>query len=529
VKRALLSVSDKSGLVEFARALASMGVELVSTGGTQRALADAGLRVRGVEELTGFPEMMDGRVKTLHPKVHGGILAVRSDAAHAKSMREHGIEPIDLVVVNLYPFEKTVAREGVARDEAIEQIDIGGPSLVRGAAKNHAFVAVVTDPAQYGAVLDDLRANGGATSVGVRERLAAAAFARTAAYDAAIAAYMAGEPGSGLPERLSIDWPRVQALRYGENPHQQAAVYRDPAWRGPSVASAEPIHGKALSYNNLNDASAALALAMDLARTRPGWAGASVIKHANPCGAAVAPTALESVDLALAGDPVAAYGGIVAVATPNDEPLDEATAERLAQKGVFLEVILAPSFSEAGAKRLREKSANVRLLPVGSLRGAGGASGLVVRTIMGGALAQTADDAPVDPVKWEHAAGPLASESRLRDAAAVWAVARQLSSNAIAIGGADGGGVRLFGAGAGQMDRVTACRLATEKAGQRATGAIAASDAFFPFADGPEILIQAGVTLIVHPGGSKRDQDTIDLCERHGVTCITTGIRHFRH
>lgn len=530
VKRALLSVSDKSGLVGFARALADMGVELVSTGGTRRALLDAGLRVRAVEDLTGFPEMMDGRVKTLHPAIHGGILAVRSDPAHAESMRAHGIEAIDLVVVNLYPFERTVSRPGATRDEAVEQIDIGGPSLVRGAAKNHAFVAVVTDPAQYGEVLEDLRENAGATTAGLRARLAAAAFARTAAYDACIAAFLAGDSDdSATPTRLSIDWPRVRALRYGENPHQHGAVYRDPAWDGPSIASAEPIHGKALSYNNINDASAALALAVDLARVRPEWAAASVIKHANPCGAAVALSARDAVDLALAGDPLAAYGGIVAVATPGDAPLDEPTADRLAQKGVFLEVIVAPSFSDGAARRLQEKSASVRLIAVGGLRRAWHGSSLVVRTVMGGALAQTPDDAPIDPTAWEHRAGPRVSAERLRDAAVVWTVARQLSSNAVAIGGSDGAGVRLFGAGAGQMDRVTSCRLATEKAGERCRGAIAASDAFFPFADGPEILIRAGVKIVVHPGGSKRDQDTLDLCERHGVTCLTTGVRHFRH
>ncbi len=546
VRRALLSVSDKGGLVEFARALATMGVELVSTGGSARALTDAGIAVRSVEDLTGFPEMMDGRVKTLHPRVHGGILAVRTDPAHTRSMREHGIEPIDLVCVNLYPFEATVARPGVSREEAIENIDIGGPSLIRGAAKNHAFVCVVTDPAQYARVVDELRAHAGATTPALREALAGEAFARTASYDGAIAAHLAGPAADGdeAPSVLALAWPRVRTLRYGENPHQHAAVYRDPAWRGPSIASAEPLHGKELSYNNLNDASAALSLAMDLARGRPGWTGAAVVKHANPCGASVAPGAREAVALAMAGDPVAAYGGIVAVCTPGGAALEETDVAALTEKGVFLEVIVAPGYAPGALARLKEKSANVRLLAVGAPANAPDRSPWSVRTILGGALAQSADDAPVQPGQWQHRAGPAPDEERRRDAGALWTMVRALSSNAVAIGGRDGGGdapprgrgappggrgVRLFGAGAGQMDRVTSCRLATEKAGALARGAIGVSDAFFPFSDGPEILIRAGVTTIVHTGGSKRDQDTFDLCDRHGVTVLTTGVRHFRH
>jgi phosphoribosylaminoimidazolecarboxamide formyltransferase/IMP cyclohydrolase len=539
VRRALLSVSDKTGLIDFARALAALGIELVSTGGTAAALTKAGLPVIPVDQVTGFPEMLDGRVKTLHPHIHGAILARRSDPSHQQALRAHGITPIDLVCVSLYPFEQTIARPGVTRDEAIEQIDIGGPAMIRAAAKNHESVAVVTDPSQYAGLLEDLRANAGAVSGSFRRALAQSAYARTSAYDAAISAYLARTDApadaGALPESLAINFPRQASLRYGENPHQHAAVYRDPGYRGPTVVSARQLHGKELSYNNINDAAAALALVEDLARAAPGRCAAAIIKHANPCGAAVADSPARAVELALRGDPLAAYGGILALASAGSRSLDLPAAELLCREGVFLEVVVTTSFDAGAVERLKAKSANMRLLDVGPLNLGATLNRLTFRSIAGGALAQSADSYPVDPSAWALRAGPALGEVDRLAAGAIWTIAKHLASNAIAIGGADPdgrGGVRLFGAGAGQMDRVTSCRLAIEKAGEPLRAApmlIAASDAFFPFPDGPALLIDAGVKAIVHPGGSKRDQETFDLCNQRGVTCLTTGVRHFRH
>jgi phosphoribosylaminoimidazolecarboxamide formyltransferase/IMP cyclohydrolase len=521
-------VSDKTGLVEFARALADLGVELISTGGTAAALRDAGLDVTSVETFTGFPEMMDGRVKTLHPAIHGGILALRDHEEHQRAMRQHGIRPIDLVCINLYPFEETIAKPGAPREEAIEQIDVGGPAMIRAAAKNHEWVAAVTAPAQYADVIESLRDHGGETTLALRARLAADAFVRTAAYDAAIADHLsapvAEEHPSAFPRVLRLALRKLADLRYGENPHQRAALYFDPAFRGPSVVAAEQLHGKELSYNNLNDAAAALSLALELAALEPGVSGAAIIKHANPCGAALAPAARHAVELALKGDPVAAYGGVLAVSST----IDEAVANLVAQPGKFFEVVIAPAFTPAALDLLRARSANLRLLAYDALRPPP-RDALSFKSLPGGVLVQTADTRPATPSEWQRHAGPPISPERFRAAAALWTIAKHLSSNAIAIGGHDCVGVRLLGAGAGQMDRVTACRLAVEKAGPLARGGIAVSDAFFPFPDGPDLLIRAGVTTIVHPGGSKRDQDTFDLCERHAVTCLTTGVRHFRH
>ncbi len=525
IRRALLSVSDKTGIVEFARALAALSVELVSTGGTARALADAGLTVTPVERVTGFPEMMDGRVKTLHPAIHGGILALRDNPDHAEAMRRHTIGPIDLVCVNLYPFERTIAKPGVARDEAVEQIDIGGPAMVRSAAKNHEWVAVVSDPADYRRVLDVIERTGGATTRALRTDLAAAAFAHTSAYDAAVAAYLLGTSGERFPLQLRLVCERRAQLRYGENPHQAAAAYAFSAWTGPSVVTAEQLHGKPLSYNNLLDAAAALDLALMLAACDSGRVGACVVKHTNPCGAALADDATLAVELAIAGDPLAGYGGIVALSAE----VDAAAAERLCAEDAFFEVVVAPSFEWAALERLRERWKNLRILQTG--RGARPFGTLEARSIAGGLLLQERDDRPGDTTSWVHAAGPSPTPERLAEARALEAVVRALSSNAVAIGGTapEGGGVRLFGAGAGQMDRLASCRIAAEKAGVLSRGAIAVSDAFFPFPDGPRVLIDAGVTMIVHPGGSRRDAETFTLCQDRGVTCVTTGIRRFRH
>ncbi|MBL8760505.1 MAG: bifunctional phosphoribosylaminoimidazolecarboxamide formyltransferase/IMP cyclohydrolase [Phycisphaerae bacterium] len=537
ITRALISVSDKAGLVPFARALSDMGVEIISTGGTAAALLREGLKVTPIERVTGFPEIMDGRVKTLHPKVHGGLLGVRDNPAHAAAMTTHAIDPIDLVCVNLYPFEATIAREGVTRAEAIEQIDIGGPSMVRSAAKNHAYVAVVTSPDEYARVLGDLNVNGGKSSRALRRSLAAGAFAATARYDAAIAAYLARERGGDekFPGAIAPAFVKHADLRYGENPHQAAAVYRDAApGREASIIGSRQLHGKELSFNNVNDAAAALELARALRRVRftlpPGYAppvGACVVKHTNPCGAAIAPTVADAVDEAILGDPVAAYGGVLAV----NAELDGPAASRLCRGDVFLEVIVAPSFSDAALEQLRTRWANVRLLAVGEL--GDGPTPMESKFVPGGLLVQESDRALARAEEFAHRAGPPPTDATLQVAGFLEAVCRALTSNAIVIGGVspDRGAscVRMFGAGAGQMDRVNACRIARRKAGKLAKGAVAFSDAFFPFSDGPSKLIRAGVATIVHPGGSKRDQESFDLCQQAGVTCLTTGMRHFRH
>ena len=543
IRRALVSVSDKGGLLEFARELASMGVEIVSTGGTAAALAKAGVPVVPIESVTGFPEMMDGRVKTLHPKVHGGLLGVRANPAHAAAMREHGIEPIDLVCVNLYPFESTVARAGIEEHEAIEQIDIGGPSMLRSAAKNFESVTVVTDPAQYPRVVAEMRANDGATTLALRRECALAVFARTAAYDGAIARWMgshgfagaaggeaAGAGAGAFPAEVSMRLELADELRYGENPHQRGAVYADASATGPSVVRARLLHGKPLSYNNLLDAGAALELVQDLAaqRARAGDGSAcacAVIKHTNPCGAAVADGVLASFERAWAGDPLAAFGGIVAFS----RTVDAATAEAMAAGERFLEVVIAPGYEPAALAALQARWKNARLLAVGELGEPTG--GLTWRSVPGGMLAQDRDVHAIDAAKFTHAAGPAPDAATLRDAGMLFTVAKHLKSNAVCIGA----GGRLFGAGAGQMDRVASCRNAVEKARAAMAAmpagqaAVAASDAFFPFADGPTLLADAGVRCIVHPGGSKRDQDTFDLCNARGITCLLTGTRHFRH
>lgn len=531
-RRAIVSVSDKAGLVPFVQALARRGVEIISTGGTASVLGAAGIPVTPIDAVTGFPEILSGRVKTLHPKVHGGLLGLRNDPAHAQQMRQHNIEPIDLVCVNLYPFEATVARNAPF-EETIENIDIGGPSMIRSAAKNFEFVAVVTSPDQYARVVADLEANDGATTHALRAELAAHAFARTARYDAAIASYLLGRDGGSMPACFASTWERAANLRYGENPHQPAALYRLAGQgHGPdgTVARATQLHGKELSYNNILDASAAMELAWALSRCDARRAGAVVVKHTNPCGAALAPTAAQAVEQAIASDPLAAYGGILALNAELDEPV----AQRLTDKSIFLEVVIAPSFTPGATDILKAKSANVRLLACGRPPQAPSASAAIEsRSIPSGLLVQARDTRLVARAELVHAAGPAPTPEQLDAALFLEPVARALLSNAVLIGGrpagAPDGVYRSFGAGAGQMDRVTACRIAVEKAAEHVKGAVAFSDAFFPFSDGPKILIDAGVRTIVHPGGSKRDQDTFDLCNARGVTCLTTGVRHFRH
>lgn len=536
VRRALISVSDKTGLVAFAQKLTAYGAQIISTGGTAKALTQAGVSVTPVERLTDWPEMMDGRVKTLHPRIHGGLLALRDHADHLAAMRQHRIEPIDLVCVNLYPFEKTVAKSGVTDAEAIEQIDIGGPSMIRSAAKNHRFVAVVTDPSQYDSVCQALETHQGATDGSLRFKLAAEAFARTAAYDAAIAAWFSqrntrseetGSVSVPFPDPLVLRLKRLAVLRYGENPHQAAAVYAQEPVGEASVAHARQLHGKELSYNNLNDAAAALELVKEF--TQPA---AAVIKHANPCGCAVGDSLAEAFEGAYAGDPLAAFGGVVALNRKVDRP----TADLLTRPGPdgvtkFLEVILAPDYDQDALEVLRARWKNVRLLAVGSMPGPHDrrAEVLDYRSIVGGALVQERDLADMSPSGWRHVAGPPPAKEWERSLHTAWCTVKHAKSNAIVIA-RDG---TVVGVGAGQMDRVGACGIAVAKANaggvNRAQGAVAASDAFFPFRDGPDVLIAAGVKAIVQPGGSKQDDQTIAACNEGRVTLLFTGRRHFRH
>jgi phosphoribosylaminoimidazolecarboxamide formyltransferase/IMP cyclohydrolase len=524
-RRALLSVSDKRDLVPFTRALETLGFEFVSTGGTAEALAEAGLRVTPIDQVTGFPEMLDGRVKTLHPKVHGGLLGRVNQSEHVQAMQAHGIEPIDLLCVNLYPFAATIAKHGASFDECIEQIDIGGPAMIRSAAKNHESVAVVTDPRQYDRVIEALRRGEGRIDEALRRELAAEAFAHTARYDATIAAWMQG-PGEFFPETLELRFTRVSSLRYGENPHQRAAVYRDAGDADPGVVDARVVEGKPLSYNNILDAGAALELVTDLRTLPEAAAAACVIKHTNPCGAAIGADVAEAFDRAHAGDPLAAYGGIVAIAGR----VDAAIADRIAKPDRFLEVVVADAFDDAAIATLANRWKNVRLIATGARSTASSKAHRLLRSVPGGLLVQEADELPVHGAAFQHTGGPAPTDEVRNDAAFLAVVSKHLKSNAVCIGG----GGALWGAGAGQMDRVAACRHAVDKAGPRLKAAgkivpVAASDAFFPFDDGPRVLIDAGVGCLVHPGGSKRDADTEALCRARGATLLISGVRHFRH
>ncbi len=521
IRRALLSVSDKAGLVDLGRGLAALGVELISTGGTRQALAGAGLAVRDVSDVTGFPEMLDGRVKTLHPLIHGGILAIRDNAEHTATLQKHGIRPIDLVVVNLYPFEQTAARAGAGHEEIIENIDIGGSSLLRAAAKNHRDVAVLTSPAQYGPVLEEMRAHGGALTLATRERLAGAAFARTAAYDAAIAAYFSrcGQPEL-LPERLDLHFERRQALRYGENPHQPAAFFVEPSPPPGSVAAAEVLHGKELSYNNLLDLDSALNLVREFAGP-----AAVVIKHNNPCGAAVAASLEEAFRKAYEGDPLSAYGGILGF----NRVVDEATAQQISEPKRFVECILAPDFAPAAFEVLTTRPTwkkSVRLLRTGPLEArAGRPAGLDYRRVDGGLLVQGRDAGGDDFAQARGVTKRPPTAEEMADLRFAWLVCKHVKSNAIVL--AKGG--MVVGVGAGQMSRVDSVQLAVRKAGERRRGAVLASDAFFPFRDNVDEAAKAGITAVVQPGGSLRDADSIQACDEHGLAMVFTGVRHFRH
>ncbi len=524
IKRALLSVSDKTGLAELGAALAARGVELVSTGGTAKALRDAGLAVMDISDLTGFPEMMDGRVKTLHPKVHGGLLAVRDNPEHAKAMAEHGIGAIDLVVVNLYPFAQTVAK-GASRDEIIENIDIGGPSMVRSAAKNHAFVTILTDPADYPAFLAELEQKNGATGYDFRKLMAARAYAATASYDAMISQWFAfADQQQFFPETLAITAKRAEELRYGENPHQRAALYVPVGPHAKGIAQAEQLQGKELSYNNLSDADAALELVAEFRGQDPAVV---IVKHANPCGVAQGASLLEAWQGALQCDDVSAFGGIVAVNVPLDGPTAEAICE------IFTEVVVAPA-ADDDARAVFAKKKNLRLLITGDLPDPR-RPGMLIKPITGGLLAQSRDNGAVLPADLKVVTKREPTAQELKDCLFAWTVARHVKSNAI-VYAKDG---ITAGIGAGQMNRRDSSRIAALKAAEaaekfgwarsRAVGSAVASDAFFPFADGLLAAAEAGATAVIQPGGSIRDDDVIAAADAHGLAMVFTGMRHFRH
>jgi phosphoribosylaminoimidazolecarboxamide formyltransferase/IMP cyclohydrolase len=516
IRRALLSVSDKTGLTEFARALhKEFGVELISTGGTAKHLRDAGLPVTDVADLTGFPEMMDGRVKTLHPMIHGGLLALRDNDEHVAAMRKHGIKPIDLVCINLYPFEQTISKPHVTFDEAIENIDIGGPSMIRSAAKNHRFVLVVTSPERYEKVLGDLHEHGGSCCGKHRLKQAQRAFAHTAEYDSLIANYLA--TASGIDSAgMVLNLHKALDLRYGENPHQKATLLVGRKPNEASVAFAKQLHGKELSYINLLDADAALGAVKELDAPT-----VCIVKHATPCGFATDANLATAFRKAYDGDPLAAFGGIVAL----NKTVDLETAEAITSIDKLLEVIVAPEFAEPALKLLRSRWKNVRLLEVGPISREFDPQELHMHKIVGGFLVEQRDTLPVDDSGWKRVSSREPTARELSDLRLAWLACKHVKSNAIVLAKDQ----MTVGVGGGHVDRVGAARQAIEKAGDRANGAVAASDAFFPFPDGPKLLLDAGVTAIIQPGGSLRDNETIEVANRAGAAMLFTGQRHFRH
>ncbi len=523
ITRALISVSDKTGLIAFARALAARNIALVSTGGTAKAIADAGLKVQDVSDLTGFPEMMDGRVKTLHPNVHGGLLAIRGNKEHAEAMRAHKIAPIDLLVVNLYPFEATVAK-GASYDDCIENIDIGGPAMIRAAAKNHGDVAVIVEPDDYSVMLAELERNNGATTLALRQKLSAKAYARTAAYDAAISNWFAATLNDDAPAFRAIGGKLAEALRYGENPHQSAAFYRTPEQR-PGVATARQVQGKQLSYNNLNDTDAAFECVaeFDPART----AACAIIKHANPCGVAEGASLVDAYRKALACDSTSAFGGIVAL----NRKLDADAARAIVE--IFTEVIIAPDASDEAIAIVGAKK-NLRLLLTGGLPDPS-SKGLTAKTVAGGLLVQSRDNAVVEDMTLRVATKRAPTEAELADLRFAFRVAKHVKSNTI-VYAKDRATV---GIGAGQMSRIDSARIAARKAEDAAKelglpspltkGSVVASDAFFPFADGLLVAIAAGATAVIQPGGSMRDDEVIKAADDAGIAMVLTGTRHFKH
>jgi phosphoribosylaminoimidazolecarboxamide formyltransferase / IMP cyclohydrolase len=518
ITQALLSVSDKTGLIDFARGLTAMDVKLLSTGGTAKTLADAGLPVTEIATFTGFPEMLDGRVKTLHPKVHGGILARRDVPAHVEELRNHDIPTIDLVVVNLYPFRETVAKSGCTLEDAIENIDIGGPAMVRSAAKNHAHVGIVVDPADYTALLEEMRAHGGTLSTATRFALAQKAFSHTAAYDGAISNYLTARDAAGtvhaLPERFNWQGTKLQEMRYGENPHQQAAFYRDDAPAPGTIATGRQLQGKELSYNNIADSDAAWECVQVFRE-----AACVIVKHANPCGVALAATPLEAYRKAFATDPTSAFGGIIAF----NREVDAGTVEAVNTQ--FLEVLIAPSYSADALVAIAKKT-NVRVLAIAP--GAAAGNTWDVKRVGGGMLVQTPDVDRVDAASLKVVTQLAPTQPQVADLLFAWRVARFVKSNAIVYCG----GGRTLGIGAGQMSRVDATRIAAIKAanaGLSLAGSVVASDAFFPFRDGLDVVAENGAVAVIQPGGSVRDAEVIAAADERGIAMVFTGIRHFRH
>jgi len=511
IRRALVSVTDKTGVVDFCRALADAGVEIVSTGGTAKALADGGVPVVPIDELTGFPEMMDGRVKTLHPRVHGGLLARRSVPEHMAAAEEHGIGMIDMVVVNLYAFEATVAKPGVKLEDAIENIDIGGPSMLRSAAKNFESVTVVTDPADYDAVLAEMAANDGGTTYETRKRLATEVFRMTSAYDDAIFAYLTG--GELFPKAIRFFLTKIQDLRYGENPHQKAAFYRYRDAPEHTLARAEQLHGKELSYNNILDTEAAWTAVREFEDP-----ACVIVKHMNPCGTAIDSDLVAAYDRAYASDPLSAYGGVMAF----NCPVPAGVAEHIAANQQFVEVMIAPEFEPDALAMLQEKK-NIRLLRTGGLRPVGGR--YEGRGVEGGMLVQTVDTVEEDLGDFQVVTKRKPTDAEMEQLVFAWKVAKSVKSNAILLAK----DFASVGVGAGQMSRVDSARIAVEKAGEKAKGAVCASDAFMPFSDSLEVVAAAGVTAVIQPGGSVRDEEVVAKADELGVTMVFTGHRHFRH
>ena len=509
-KRALLSVSDKTGIIELAKGLITADFEIISTGGTQAALTDAGIATIAIDEVTGFPEMMDGRVKTLHPKIHGGLLARRDVDSHVAAMKEHDIAPIDVVVVNLYPFKETIEKDGTFAD-AIENIDIGGPSMLRSAAKNHESVTVIVDPQDYPLVLEELTS--GDTTLATRRYLAAKVFRHTAAYDAVIASYLTEQTSEKNPEKLTLTYELKQTLRYGENSHQEAVFYRSALPTSYSIANAKQLHGKELSYNNIKDADAAIKIAREFSKP-----AVVVLKHMNPCGIGTAETITEAYDYAYEADPVSIFGGIVVL----NREVDLQTAEKMHH--LFLEIILAPSFEPAAFELLSSKK-NLRLLTLDFSQQFQPEKEVV--SVLGGLLVQDQDVVEEDPEKWQVVTKRQPSEEEREALAFAWKAVKHVKSNAIVLANNH----QTVGIGAGQMNRVGSVKIAIEQAEQaeKIQGAVLASDAFFPMSDSVETAAKHGIKAIIQPGGSIKDQESIDMADKYGITMLFTGIRHFRH
>ncbi|MFD1849635.1 bifunctional phosphoribosylaminoimidazolecarboxamide formyltransferase/IMP cyclohydrolase [Oceanobacillus bengalensis] len=508
-KRALISVSNKENITEFAKGLLELGYEIISTGGTLRSLLAANIEAKAVDEVTGFPEIMDGRVKTLHPLIHGALLAKRFNSEHIKQMEENNISPIDMVVVNLYPFKETLGKPGVSKEEIIENIDIGGPTMLRSAAKNFEDVTVIVDPTDYEGILTAIRTE--TLNIETRKRLAAKVFRHTAHYDAMIANYFMEETNETFPETYTVTYEKVQDLRYGENPHQEAAFYKAPVVNTLSLAAATQLHGKELSYNNIQDANAALEILADYEDP-----AAVAVKHMNPCGIGVADTLSVAFNRAYGADPISIFGGIVALNREVDSP----TAEKLSE--IFLEIIIAPSFSEKALEILTRKK-NIRLLEL-PMSGNNSVNHKLT-SVNGGVLIQSQDNGKISKEDLTVATKRKPTEQELEDLLFAWKAVKHVKSNAIVLAK----GKQTIGVGAGQMNRVGAAKIAIEQAGEKAKGAVMSSDAFFPMPDTVEEAIKAGVTAIIQPGGSKRDQDSIDVCDEHGIAMVYTSMRHFKH